>query len=122
MEADRSMHAAGWPAWDGGCCGLEDSGGDAGGREGGRGCLVYFRLAGWPFFLSLSHSFCLCLKIEFGAEEGGSTQLGFPYPLTQVMVLHTGDYGSQMLGLYAGPVPLARRAHPSPLFSISGQG
>lgn len=42
------------------------------------------------FFFFLS--FCFYLKIKFGAKQEGSTQLGFLYPLTQVMVLHTEDY------------------------------
>lgn len=83
------MGMGGGCSWRGGVCG------------GG-----YFRLPGGPFFLSLYHSFCYCLKIELGAEEEGSTQLGFPYPLTQVMVLHTGDYmGAKCWGCMQGRSP-----------------
>lgn len=40
---------------------------------------------------SISLSFSLFLSQNRVRAEEGSTQLGFPYPLTQVMVLHTGD-------------------------------
>lgn len=122
MEADRPMHAAVRPAGrparlsekDGGCCGLKGSSGH--GRGGGCGwyggvCLCvcvrgHLGLPEGPLSPSLYYSFCFCLEIELGAEEEGSTRLGFPYPLTQVMVLHTGDYkGAKCWGCVQGRYP-----------------
>lgn len=57
---------------------------------------------------SISPSLSLLLfQIESSlAEEEGSTQLGFPSLLTQVMVLHTGDYtGAKCWGCKQGRSP-----------------
>lgn len=67
------------------------------------GCGGALRFPRRPFLLSFYQSFFFCLEIELGAEEGGNTQLGFLYPLTQVMVLHTGDcMGAKYWGCIQG--------------------
>lgn len=115
MEADRSMHAASKPAWARRwrVLGLKGSGGN-----GGVGVGVTLCWQEGQFLLSLSHSFCFVLKIEFSGDEEGSTQLGFPYLLTQVMVLHTGTIWEPNAGSVcrAGPPGEAGSSQPIVLY------